>query len=329
MGKREESTAPGRERLKADLALLAVAAIWGSAFVAQRAAADHLGPFVYNGARFLLAVVVMLPFVARRGWRIPRAEWRGGALAGLLLFTASALQQAGLAFTTAGKAGFITGLYVVLVPLFMALGWRRWPRWSAWGASLLSAGGLFLLSTGGTSLQLAPGDGLELVGAVFWALHVILIGRLAAQVDVLRLAWVQYLVCGVLALGVGLVFERHTLGGFGAAWWAVVYTAVFSIGLGYTLQALGQRLAPPTDAAVILSGEAVFAALAGWVLLGEALTTLQLVGGGLMLGGMVLAQVGRRQEARSRRQDAGSKKQDAGSRGDDCAAAGGGGVSGV
>jgi len=277
------------QRLRADLTLLAVAIVWGSAFVVCRLAAAQTGSFLYNGARFLLGVVTLLPFVGARLRGLARVEAWGGVLAGVLLFVASGLQQMGLQFTTAGKAGFITGLYVVLVPLFLALVWRQWPRGSTWAASLLAAVGLYLLSAV-EQLALAPGDGLELVGAVFWALHVILIGRLAQRVDVLRLALMQYLVCGLLSLTTGLLFESSTAPGLVSAWWAILYTGVLSVGLGYTLQVVGQQHAPAADASVILSGEAVFAALAGWLILDERLTPWQLLGCALMLAGMLLAQ---------------------------------------
>ena len=277
------------ERLRADLTLLSVAVVWGSAFVVQRVAAAHLGPLFFNGIRFLLGALTLCTVVRGRWRTMTRLEWRGGTLAGLLLFGAATLQQMGLQFTTAGKAGFITGLYVVLVPLFLAFGgWQR-PHWSAGVASLLAAAGLFLLSAGG-QLTLAPGDGLELVGAVLWALHVLLIGRLAGQVNTLRLALVQYLVCGALSTSLGLAIEFHTLAGLAVAWWAVAYGGIFSVGLGYTLQVIGQRATPATDAAIILSMEAVFAALFGWLFLDETLTTRQLAGCGLMLAGMLLAQ---------------------------------------
>jgi drug/metabolite transporter (DMT)-like permease len=277
------------KRVLADLALFLTAVIWGSAFSAQRVAAAHLGHFVYNGLRFLLAVAVLLPLTRGRS-SFTRLEWRGGLLAGLLLAAAAALQQAGLAFTTAGKAGFITSLYVVLVPLLLALVWRQWPHWMAWVASGVATVGLFLLSMQGT-WTLALGDGLELAGAVLWALHVIVIGRLSVRTDALRLSLVQYLVCGVLNLALGLTLERGTLDGLPAAWWAIVYGGVFSVGLGYTLQVYGQRVAPATDAALVLSLESVFAALGGWLLLGEALTHVQILGCALMMAGVLLAQV--------------------------------------
>ncbi len=273
----------------ADLALLATAVVWGMAFVVCRMAAARTGSFLYNGARFLLGALTLLPFARARLRGLTRVEVWGGALVGACLFVAAGLQQVGLRFTTAGKAGFITGLYVVFVPLCLALVWREWPRGSTWVASLLAGAGLFLLSAV-ERLALAPGDGLELVGAMFWALHVILIGRLARRVDVARLALVQFLVCGLLSLAVGWLLESSTAPGLLSAWWAILYTGVLSVGLGYTLQLVGQRQAPPADASVILSGEAVIAALSGWLFLGERLAPWQLLGCALMLAGMILAQ---------------------------------------
>jgi drug/metabolite transporter (DMT)-like permease len=298
-----DRTGEPRRRLQADLLLFLVAVIWGSAFVAQRVAAAYVGPFVYNGARFLVGGLALVFVVGRRWRELERREVIGGGLAGLVLFAAAALQQAGLSFTTAGKAGFITGLYVVLVPLFLAMGWRAWSHWSVWVASVLAVVGLFLLSEGTRLLALAPGDGLVLAGATMWASHVILIGRVANRVDALRLAGIQYLTCSLLSTVVGLVIEPHTVPGLAAAWWAVLYTGLLSIGLGYTLQVVAQRWTPASDAAVILSGESVFAAFWGWLLLGETLTVRQLIGCGLLFAAMLLAQIPQALRARSERRE--------------------------
>lgn len=286
-------TVKDRSRLGADLTLLLVAAIWGSAFVAQRVAAQQVGTYLFNGLRFLLAVLVMLPLArvnTSRAQRITRRDWLAVALAGLMLFLGATFQQLGLRHTTAGNAGFITGLYVVLIPIMLAVVGRQRPRRQVWVASLLAAGGLFLLSTGGT-LRLAPGDALELFGAFMWALHVIWIGKLVQRLPVMPLAIGQNLACGLLSLGASALSENNTLQMLGSAWFPLIYTGIFSIGVGYTLQASAQRLAPPADAAIILSLEAVFAALGGWLWLDERLTALQLVGCALMMGGMLLAQI--------------------------------------
>jgi drug/metabolite transporter (DMT)-like permease len=207
-----------------------------------------------------------------------------------MLFVGASLQQWGMRYTTAGNAGFITGLYVVLVPLLLAVFWHQKPRRSIVIAALVAATGLYLLSTGG-SLRLNPGDGLELGGAFLWAGHVILIGWLAQRANVFRISIGQNLICGLLSLGAfALLAQPDPWLGLKESWWAIVYTGVLSIGIGYTLQIVGQREAPPSDAAIILSGEAVFAALFGWLWLNEQLSGIQLLGCGLILAGMFLAQ---------------------------------------
>jgi drug/metabolite transporter (DMT)-like permease len=284
-----------KQRLQADLALLVVAAIWGSAFVVQRLVAVEAGIYLFNGLRFLVAALALAPLAASRLLTgremagLNRQNLPGVILVGLVLFSGAALQQGGLKYTTAGNAGFITGLYVVIIPLFLALFWRQRLRWVTWLGALLAVIGLFLLSTGG-QLRLNRGDALVLAGAFFWALHVIFTGRLVQRMDVLHFAVGQYLVCGLVSLSIGLVFESQMLPVLADYGWAVAYAGLISVGLGYTLQAVGQRVALPADAAIILSLEAVFAALAGWIFLGEFLTPVQLLGCGIMLAGMLLAQ---------------------------------------
>lgn len=290
-----EHTLARKQRLQADLILLAVAAIWGSAFVVQRLAAVEVGVYLFNGLRFLVAALFLAPIAISRALAGPdmagvnRKSLPGVVLVGLLLAGGAALQQAGLKYTTAGNAGFITGLYVVFIPIFLGLFWHQQVRRIIWLGALFAVIGLFLLSTGGR-FRLSFGDALELAGAVFWALHVIFIGRLVQRLDVLQIAVGQYLVCGVVSLAIGLILEAQVLPALVDKWWAVAYTGLISVGLGYTFQAVGQRVAPPADAAIILSLEAVFAAAAGWIFLGEVLGPVQLTGCGVMLLGMLLAQ---------------------------------------
>jgi drug/metabolite transporter (DMT)-like permease len=285
------------QRLRADLTLLFVASIWGSAFVAQRLAAAQVGVFLFNGFRFLLAALVLLPLALRQKQSVRRWKsqdfWLVGLL-GLLLACGAAFQQWGLRYTTAGNAGFVTGLYVVIIPFVLALGWREAPRSTIWLASALAAAGLFLLSTGG-SLKMNPGDTLELAGAFVWAFHVILLSRLVQRLEVLSLSIVQYLVCGLLSLLLSFSVGGEPWIVSLPGWLAVFYTGIFSVGLGYTLQAVGQRFAPPADAAILLSMESVFAALFGWWILGEALTGAQLLGCAMMFAGILLAQLRPRQ----------------------------------
>lgn len=278
-------------RRTADLALCFVALAWGSAFVAQRTAAAQVGAFTFNAARFALGGLIILPLVlGRRRRTLTRIDRRAGALLGLLLFAGAALQQIGVGGTTAGKAGFITGLYIVIVPLLLAAIWRERLPWSNWLGAGLASVGLFLLSVQ-SEFKLSPGDGWVLASAFGWALHVIALGRLAPGRDPLQLALVQYAVCALLSAGAALAFEREVLAGAARAWREIAYTGCVSIGLGYTLQIAAQRYTPPAHAAIIISLETVFAALAGWILLGETLSTQQMAGCGLMLAGMGLAQL--------------------------------------
>src|SRR4051812_34429367 len=168
-------------RWKADLTLLLVAVIWGTAFAVQRVAAQVGSVFMFNGLRFIVGMLVLLPLAGLR-WNFSRRDWGLVLLAGTLLFGGSALQQMGMQSTTAGNAGFITGLYVVLVPIVLFIGWRERPHWLAWAAALLALTGAFLLSTGG-QFSLRPGDLLELLGALFWSLHVVVVGKFAPRLD--------------------------------------------------------------------------------------------------------------------------------------------------
>ncbi len=276
-------------RLKADLILLFVSVIWGSAFVAQRLAGMSGGVFLFNGMRFLLAVIILLPFVRFRE-RPGRGFFAWAFIAGLVMFAGTAFQQAGLAYTTAGNAGFLTSLYVVIVPFVLLAGWGEKPRLPAMIAVVLAAAGAFLLSTGGT-FRLMRGDTLELAGAVFWALHVVLLGKFASRFDPLAFSLGQFLVCGLLSLGTSLAFEGPVLADAVSLAVLVLYTGVLSVGVGYTLQVWGQRHTPPTDAALILSLEAVFAVAAGWLILDESLLPVQLAGCGLIFLGVMLTQV--------------------------------------
>ncbi len=286
-----------RNTLLADLTLLGVSFIWGSAFVVQRVAAIEVGVFLFNGVRFLLGALVLLPLA---GWQFDskkhplsalKREWFWVGLAGVLLAVGAGFQQAGLQYTTAANAGFITGLYVVLIPVFTVSFTRQRVNTRVWQAAFLSALGMYLLSTAG-GIRLNPGDILEFFGACSWAAHVMLIGYLVKRVEVSYVAIIQYLVCAGMSIAIGSIVEPHAWNALQGGWWATLYTGIISVGLGYTLQASGQRHAPATHAAIILSLEAVFAAILGWWFLGESLSLIQIAGCGVMLSGILLAQLG-------------------------------------
>ncbi|MBE9397940.1 DMT family transporter [Pontibacterium sp. N1Y112] len=279
---------------RADVLLLIVATIWGLAFVAQRMGMDHLGPFGFNAARFLLGAVSLLPllliFKPAKQDNFS-ALTKGGALAGFVLFMGATLQQAGLVYTTASNAGFITGLYIMLVPFFgLAIGERT--QSNTWIGAALGVVGLYLLSVN-EALSINPGDLLVLAGAGAWAVHVLLLSRLAPRFDNLRLAISQFLVCAVLSGIAAILFEWETLqfNNFSATLGPIIYAGLFSVGIAYTLQVVAQKDAPPSHAAIIMSLEAVFAALGGWLLLSEQLNSRELMGCGLMLAGMLISQL--------------------------------------
>src|SRR5215211_3088496 len=277
-------------RLKADLTLLLVSIIWGSAFVAQRVAGQMGSVYLFNGARYLLGALVVLPFVRRNNISSSsREQYKWMLVAGFVLFVGSALQQLGVVYTTAGNAGFITSLYVVLVPVVLFLIWREKVHWISIVAIALAGVGTFVLSTGGR-FEVRAGDAIELLGALFWTFHVIVLGKYASQFEPLSFSIGQLVICGVLNLSIGLVIERSmTLNLPLLA--AIAYTALFSLGLCYTLQVWAQRHTPPADAALILSLESVFAVVSGWLLLDEKLAPIQVFGCVLIFVAVLLSQV--------------------------------------
>jgi drug/metabolite transporter (DMT)-like permease len=292
--------------IKTDGLLLLTAIIWGSNFAAQRSGMSVIGPFAFSAARFALGALVLIPLLilskrrnagpARPG--IPaRAAWAG--LAGVVLFIASNLQQVGLVSTTAGNAGFITCLYVVLVPLFAFFAGKASGA-LIWAGALLAVAGLWILSIG-VGFTMAPGDGLELVGAFFWTLHILLISRLASRMEALEIAVGQFAVCAALSAIVALAREPAPFAGLLPAAVPILFGGIFSIGVAYTLQIVAQKTAHPAHASIILSMEALFAGIGGVLLLDEPLTLRLVAGGTLMLAGMVVSQwqPARRPEARA------------------------------
>jgi drug/metabolite transporter (DMT)-like permease len=278
---------PPPERIKSDAILLFVSFIWGSGFIAQSIAAESMGHFTFNGVRFWIGTLFLATVLGKR-IRVDRKNWAGVLTAGVLLFTASTFQQIGLKTTTAANAGFLTGLYVVIIPLLLWLFWREVIHWTTWAAALLAVIGTLLLSTGG-AFDPAPGDWFELAGAFVWAGHVIVVGRMARRMDNLQFAMGQFAITAFLNTLGAILFDRFTVPQ-PQAWWAVLYSAVFPVGMGFTLQVIGQRNAPTTDAAILFSMEAVFAAVLGYFLLGEQLLPLQILGCLLIFSAMLLAQ---------------------------------------
>jgi drug/metabolite transporter (DMT)-like permease len=261
---------------------------------------DYVGPFTFNGIRFAIGSLSLLPLVMlSRGEQTPpyRIEqsaglktilFGGGAL-GLALFAGASLQQIGLVYTTAGKAGFITGLYVIIVPI-LGLLWRQQPNTGTWIGAFLAAIGLYFLSVT-EQFTIALGDLLVLIGAFFWAAHVLIIGWLSPRINPVKLAFSQYLACSILSLVAAAMVESIAMRSIFQAAIPILYGGLLSVGVAYTLQVIAQRESHPAHAAILLSLEAVFAAIGGWLVLGEIISARGLFGCGLMLAGMLLSQL--------------------------------------
>jgi drug/metabolite transporter (DMT)-like permease len=284
-----------KQALRADLLMLITAMIWGSGFVAQTSGMDHIGPYLYTGLRFALGSLCLLPLLLRRSNAVKpeplmtRGLLLGGIVMGLALCTGINLQQVGLLFTSVTNAGFITGLYVIVVPLLgLVLGHKTGT--GTWLGAGLAVVGMFLLSVG-DNFNVASGDWLQLIGAFVWGGHVILVGVFASRHDAIRLAFLQFLTCSIISLILALIFEDIQLPSIIAAGPALLYGGVVAVGIGYTLQVVAQKDAIASHAAIILSLEAVFAAIAGALLLGESLHLKGYLGCALMLAGMLLAQL--------------------------------------
>lgn len=284
--------------MKSRALLLVTCVIWGLAFVAQRKAMETVPPFTFNAVRFLIGGLSLLPFALVYQRRDTHAShptprratiWVGGLITGLALFAAASLQQIGMIYTTAGKAGFITGLYVVLVPILgLALG-QRTGKWT-WLGALATVIGLYLLTVTET-LAIDYGDVLVIASAFFLTLHVLLIARFSARIGALRLSLLQFAVVVIGSFAVAFSFETISIAGLMAGSVPILYTGLLSVGVAYTFQAIGQRDTPPAQAAVLLSLESVFAVIGGWLLLGETLPLRGILGCGIIFAGMTVSQL--------------------------------------
>lgn len=280
--------------LRANLLLLAAAAIWGLAFVAQRQGMDHLGPLTFNGIRFLLGALTLLiysfftiPDLKPKDLIQPRLLLHGG-MAGIVLLFASGFQQLGMIYTTAGNAGFITSLYVLFVPVIGLL--RRKPSSSQiWIGALFATAGLYLLSVKeGFHMQI--GDVLVLISAIFWAFHLIILSYIAPQHDFRLIAFLQFFITGFISFLFSIFLEPIEWQGIQGAMIPILYTGIASAGIGFTLQIAGQRKARADHAAMILSLEAVFALVGGFLILQEYMSWKELSGAALMLIGVIITQ---------------------------------------
>lgn len=301
-------------RLKADLLLLLVAFIWGTGFVAQGIAAQYQVAYLFNGISFMLAALILIPFIPKgtRGTKtifaaentekksisqrslwtlwLPKGQWKWMLIAGAILFFATAFQQVGLFYTKVANAGFLTSLYVVFTPFLLLVLFREKPHWVDLLAVALAGVGAYFLSTAG-QFEVQRGDALEIVGSTFWALHLVTLGRFASKFESVSFAAGHFFISGFLNLLCGLALEDVSRLTAPPLVGAILFRASISVAIGYTLQVWGQKHTPPTDAALILSLEAVFAALVGWVVLRQTLQPIQIFGCVVIFIAVLLSQI--------------------------------------
>lgn len=275
----------------AHIMLWLTALIWGAGFVAQSAGMDSLEPHSFNAARFILAAISLIPllfiFPSKQTYAL-RSLLIGGVIGGFFMFAGFTFQQTGLLYTTAGNAGFITSIYIVLVPILgMAFG-QKTAR-NTWIGILFAIIGLYSLTIG-PNLTINYGDALELIGSFFWASHVLVIGLLSKRLPAIPFAITQFCVAATLATLSAFIWETPQLDNFYQAWVPILYAGVAASGIACTLQILGQRKVSPSASALILSSEAVFAVIAGWLFIDEVLSVDAYVGCGLILIGMLISQ---------------------------------------
>jgi drug/metabolite transporter (DMT)-like permease len=289
-------------RIQANLLLLLAAAIWGGGFVAQSTAMKSIGPFWFIGLRFAVATIVVLPFVWMENRKTtqpltPR-NWLSFLLIGIALFGGAATQQLGLLTTTVTNSSFITGLYVVFVPLIAVIFLRRAPHWIIWPAALMALGGIYLLS-GGSFSRLTIGDFLTVICALFWAAQITLAGAAVNETGrPLGISAMQFAVTAVLALAVAAAIEPISMAAIRSALGEILYVGIFSSGLAFALQVIGQRYTTAPQAAIFLSSEALFGASLGALLLGETIGPIGYAGCALMFAAMLtvelVPEIGRR-----------------------------------
>lgn len=289
---------------KGTIFLLITALIWGSAFVAQSIGMDYIGPFTFSAARNVIAIIVLMPvillFTDKRDDGTYPPIWQqlkpdaitltGGAWCGLTLGIADTLQQVGITMTTAGKAGFITAIYIVLVPLMGFFIGRKVPRIIVFCVILAMTGFYFLCING--DFEIAFGDLLVFFCAIFFALHILVIDHfLLKKAHSIKMSWVQFAIAFLFSATLTILFESPTASMLWDAKWPILYAGGLSSGVAYTLQIVGQKYTEPTTATLILSLEAVFAVLAGWLILGEVMTGKEIVGCVLVFIAVILAQI--------------------------------------
>ena len=292
-------------QMKNSLLLLLTAFIWGVAFVAQSVGGEAVGCFTFNGVRSLIGAVVLLPVIyfldVQKKKEMGEEKFLeqkddkktlllGGICCGVMLCIASNFQQFGISFTTVGKAGFITAMYILIVPI-LGLFMKKKVGIKVWLGVVLATIGLYMLCMTSESFSLSKGDFLVLICAGFFSLHILIIDYFSPKVDGVRMSCIQFFVCGVISTAIAFIFENPSFSAILSGWLPILYAGVLSCGVAYTLQIVGQKNMDPTVASLILSLESVFSVLAGWLILNQTLSARELLGCVLMFGAIILAQL--------------------------------------
>ena len=292
-------------KMKNSLLLLLTSFIWGVAFVAQSVGGEAVGCFTFNGVRSLIGALVLIPVIffldAQKKKELGEEKFQeqkgdfktlltGGICCGVMLCIASNFQQFGISFTTVGKAGFITAMYILIVPI-LGLFMKKKVSMKVWFGVVLATIGLYMLCMTSESFSLSKGDFLVLICAGFFSLHILIIDYFSPKADGVRMSCVQFFVCGLISMIIAFIFEQPNLGDILSGWLPILYAGILSCGVAYTLQIVGQKNMDPTVASLILSLESVFSVLAGWVILNQKLSGRELFGCGLMFLAIIMAQL--------------------------------------
>ena len=292
-------------KMKNSLLLLLTSFIWGVAFVAQSVGGEAVGCFTFNGVRSLIGALVLIPVIffldAQKKKELGEEKFQeqkgdfktlitGGICCGVMLCIASNFQQFGISFTTVGKAGFITAMYILIVPI-LGLFMKKKVSMKVWFGVVLATIGLYLLCMTSESFSLSKGDFLVLICAGFFSLHILIIDYFSPKADGVRMSCIQFFVCGLISMIIAFIFEQPNLGAILSGWLPILYAGILSCGVAYTLQIVGQKNMDPTVASLILSLESVFSVLAGWVILNQKLSGRELFGCGLMFLAIIMAQL--------------------------------------
>ncbi len=283
------------KNLKGSIMLLITAFIWGTAFVAQSMGMDHIQPFTFNCIRNYVGAAALLPVIFIMGKLRPSKEKEdnktliiGGISCGIILAIASTLQQIGIVYTTAGKAGFITALYIIFVPVF-SLFIKKKPKPTIWISVALAIVGMYLLCVK-DSLTLNKGDLYIFLCAIAFTFHIMVIDHFSPKVDGVKMSCIQFITCGTICLMLSLIFDEPSIEGIKLAAIPILYTGIMSSGVAYTLQIVAQKFTNPTLATLIMSLESVFAALAGWIILDQGMSLTEISGSILVFIGVLIAQ---------------------------------------